>query len=80
MPFKKKKAPAPVNRPKLLPCPCCGGKPTYLEGEGSKRIKCTACGLSTVGVAFGSFIQTAAEAEIHAAELWDRRYSGHDDA
>lgn len=68
-----KKIQAPVERPKLLPCPCCGGRPTYMEGEGSKRIKCTACGLSTVSVAFGSYIQTAAEAEIAIAEKWNRR-------
>lgn len=68
-----KKTQAPVERPKLLPCPCCGGRPTYMEGEGSKRIKCTACGLRTVSVAFGSYIQTAAEAEIAIAEKWNRR-------
>lgn len=68
-----KKTLAPVERPKLLPCPCCGGRPTFMEGEGSKRIKCTACGLSTVSVAFGSYIQTAAEAEIAIAEKWNRR-------
>lgn len=60
-------------RPQLLPCPCCGGKPTYLEGHGSKSIRCTECGLQTVGVAFGSFIQTGHEAEIGAAERWNRR-------
>lgn len=68
-----KKTKAPVERPKLLPCPCCGGKPTYMEGEGSKRIKCTDCGLSTVRAVFGSFIQTQEEAEIAVAERWNRR-------
>lgn len=68
-----KKTPAPVERPKLLPCPCCGGRPTYMEGEGSKSIRCTECGLHTVSMAFGSFIQTAAEAEIAIAEKWNRR-------
>lgn len=72
-----KKTPVPVERPKLLPCPCCGGKPTYMEGSGSKRIKCMACGLRTVSVAFGSFIQTEAEAEIAIAERWNRR-TGHE--
>lgn len=70
---------APVQRPKLLPCPCCGGKPTYMEGHGAKSIACLFCGLRTSYFAFGSFIQSAEEAEIQAAERWNRR-TGNADA
>lgn len=78
MPIKRKKTPIP--RPKLLPCPCCGGKPTFMEGHGSKGIACTACGLHTANVAFGRYIQAAEEeAEIQAAERWNRRI-GHENA
>lgn len=73
MPFKKKKTAPKVERPTLLPCPCCGGKPTYLEGQGSKAISCTVCGLQTVHMAYGRFIQTAEEAERALAERWNRR-------
>lgn len=68
-----KKAPIQIERPTLLPCPCCGGKPTYLEGFGSKGVACLMCGLRTAYFAYGGFIQTAEEAEIAAAERWNRR-------
>lgn len=70
---RTKKAPVKRERPTLLPCPCCGGKPTYLEGQGSKAVCCTECGLQTVHMAYGSFIQTADEAEAAIAERWNRR-------
>lgn len=73
MPTKRKKTLAPIERPQLIPCPCCGGKPTYMEGYGTKSIHCTECGLQTVKMAFGPSVQTEAEAEKAIAELWNRR-------
>lgn len=74
-----KKPQVKIERPKLLPCPCCGGKPTYMEEYGAKSIRCKECGLRTVSMAFGSFIQTAAEAEVAIAERWNRR-AGNENA
>ena len=79
MPIKRKKTTAPLPRPKMLPCPCCGGKPTYLEEYGAKSIKCKECGLQTASVAFGSFIQSGYDAEIQVVGLWNRR-TNHENA
>lgn len=71
--MKRKPKRTPTPKPKLLPCPCCGGQPTYMEEYGSKSVSCTACGLHTASMAYGISIQRAEEAEIAVAELWNRR-------
>ena len=63
----------PIPRPKLLPCPCCGGRPTWMEEHGAKSIACMGCGLHTTSEIYGSFLQTSYEAEHAVAERWNRR-------
>ena len=38
----------PIVRPRLPPCPRCGGEPNYYyDGFGGVRIECTNCGFAT---------------------------------
>lgn len=75
-----------MNRPEMLPCPFCGGRPylersfrAFVEGKTSKvvLIRCTQCEARSGRVKLSDYGRTShsLEAEIDVINAWNRRYN-----